>query len=379
LQSSLYDTRHHSVKKSTFTLSDLGLTDPSFEAAYDTVTRLTAKLLNTPVALVSIVEEVKNRQYFKSLLGLPEPWTSKRQTPLSHSFCQHVKRDAKPLVVSHAPSHPLVKDNLAIRDLNVIAYIGVPIFGPNGQALGALCAIDDKARDWRPEDLELMNDLAVCVTDEVLLRASLLTSEALYRDLEAAHEKARRHNALRESISHAFMAPDMCVEQRFQALLTSACSALKMDAGAITRTEFDQVHMTLFHTNDPTLKPEPTSGLGGSLTAQVLCDQKAVHYHDMPHSPLARKHDLFGITPGSYIGVPLVLEGTVFGTMEFSGKNARTQPWSEEEISVVTIVAMYACAHLGLLGQVRTLKNSESALLDYLLVVKSDTPVLPGI
>ena len=30
-----------------------------------------------------------DRQFFKSCLGMPEPWASQRGTPLSHSFCQH--------------------------------------------------------------------------------------------------------------------------------------------------------------------------------------------------------------------------------------------------------------------------------------------------
>jgi GAF domain-containing protein len=73
-------------------------------------------------------------------LRLRYPWASERQTPLSHSFCQHVVESRRPLVVSDAREHPKLRDNVAIRDLGVIAYAGVPLITPTGQVLGTLCA-----------------------------------------------------------------------------------------------------------------------------------------------------------------------------------------------------------------------------------------------
>jgi hypothetical protein len=40
------------------------------------------------------------------------------------SFCQHVVTSAEPLVVTDAREHALVQDNLAVRDLGVVAYAG---------------------------------------------------------------------------------------------------------------------------------------------------------------------------------------------------------------------------------------------------------------
>jgi Histidine kinase-, DNA gyrase B-, and HSP90-like ATPase len=53
------------------------------EEAFDRFTRLASVILNTPVLLVSLVD--RDRQFFKSSIGLKEPWASSRQTPLSHS------------------------------------------------------------------------------------------------------------------------------------------------------------------------------------------------------------------------------------------------------------------------------------------------------
>lgn len=148
----------------------LGLVDAPVEDAFDKYTRLVSTFIVCPVALVSFVQEEQDRQYFKSQSGLDGKWAASRQTPLSHSFCQYVKRDNRPLIVEDAPSDARVCGNLAIPDLGVRAYLGVPIHALNGVALGALCAIDVKPRIWHPSDLDVMLDLAACVSDQIGLR-----------------------------------------------------------------------------------------------------------------------------------------------------------------------------------------------------------------
>src|SRR5690242_20053531 len=101
-------------------LKETGLLDSPPEAAFDRFTRLAARLLGLPVALVSLVDG--ERQFFKSALGLKEPWASRRETSLSHSFCQFVVRERARLVVTDARVHPALASNLAVRDLGVIAY-----------------------------------------------------------------------------------------------------------------------------------------------------------------------------------------------------------------------------------------------------------------
>ena len=122
------------------------LLDTPAEAAYDRLTRLAMNLLNAPVAQVSLIDE--DRQFFKSAQGMDEPWASARETPLSHSICQHAVDARVPLVIEDARVHPVVRDNLAIRDLNVVAYAGIPLITAAGHALGTLCVIDHKPRAW---------------------------------------------------------------------------------------------------------------------------------------------------------------------------------------------------------------------------------------
>lgn len=145
-----------------------GLLDTPPEPVFERFTDLARQLLETPVALISLID--RDRQFFKSANGLAEPWASRGETPLSHSFCKHVVASGRPLVVADARGHALVRDNLAIPELGVIAYAGVPLTMTNGHTLGALCAIDGSPHEWSPREVELLERLAAGVIAEVEIR-----------------------------------------------------------------------------------------------------------------------------------------------------------------------------------------------------------------
>jgi hypothetical protein len=148
-------------------LHETGLVDSAPDEAFDRLALLAAKLLNAPVALISLVDA--DRQFLKSCFGLAEPWSSARETPLSHSFCRHALGSPDPLVIEDARAHPLVRDNPGIRDLGVVAYAGVPLVTRSGHALGTLCVIDHQPRSWTSDQIETLKTLTAAVISEIEL------------------------------------------------------------------------------------------------------------------------------------------------------------------------------------------------------------------
>jgi hypothetical protein len=157
-------------------LEATGLLDSDISPEFDRLARLAAHVLHAPVALVSLVD--KDRQFFKSCLGLPEPWASNRGSPLTHSFCQHAVASREPLLVSDAREHPVLRHNLAIRDMGVIAYAGIPLIDTNAHALGTLCVIDSQPRHWTSQQIALLADIAASVVTEISLAGRAATAEA---------------------------------------------------------------------------------------------------------------------------------------------------------------------------------------------------------
>ena len=166
-------------------LHESALLDSPAEAAFDRFTRLAARWLGVPVALVSLVDD--HRQFFKSAVGLPEPWASSRETPLSHSFCQYGVTTNEPLIVMDAREHPWLRENLAISELGVIAYAGIPLLTDQEQVLGMFCVIDSTPRKWSEEELSTLRELAAMVGTEIELRARV---RAL-KEAEASREADR--------------------------------------------------------------------------------------------------------------------------------------------------------------------------------------------
>lgn len=178
-------------------LESTELLDTLPEPAFDRLTRLASGLLNAPVAIVSLVDA--HRQFFKSALGLKEPWASRRETPLTHSFCQYAVEGRANLIVDDAREHPVLRDNHAIRDLGVIAYAGVPLFIED-QAIGAFCVIDDHQRHWTVDEVKLLDDLAQSVTSEIQLRLALRAERARRMELEGHRAELARHHEERRRL-----------------------------------------------------------------------------------------------------------------------------------------------------------------------------------
>jgi signal transduction histidine kinase len=202
------------------------LLDSPPEEAFDRLTRLASQVLGVPVALVSLVEE--DRQFWKSCIGLPEPWISDRETPLSHSFCQHAVASGEALIINDAREHPLVSENLAIRDLDVIAYAGFPLRTSAGEVLGTFCAIDSQPRVWTEGEIAFVREMAASAMTEIELRGAV-------RGLEDARAEAEgTAMTLRElqAISDAALA-NLGTDDLLRELLARVTGAVEVDTAAI--------------------------------------------------------------------------------------------------------------------------------------------------
>jgi two-component sensor histidine kinase len=165
------------------------LVDSPPEEGFDRLTRLARKAMGVPAAVVTLV--TGNRQFFKSCVGLPEPWQTWRQTPLSHSFCQHVIRRGEPMLVTDAREVDFLRENRAVAELGVVAYAGIPLHTPDGVMIGTVAAVHTVPHAWTPAEIETLRDLAGCAASEVALReagrhfkAAAEQNERLAQELE---------------------------------------------------------------------------------------------------------------------------------------------------------------------------------------------------
>ncbi len=177
------------------TLRDTGATAPSARGALDDLAELASERLGAPVSLVSLVDD--DRQVFAGQAGLDGPLSLVLETPLSHSFCQHVVRADAPLVVADLTQDPVLRENLAVRDMHVRAYAGVPL-RVQGATLGALCVLDTTPRAWAPDAVGALTELAG-VAEARLAGALRRPGDALTGLLDGEALAARADEALRRA------------------------------------------------------------------------------------------------------------------------------------------------------------------------------------
>jgi GAF domain-containing protein len=163
-------------------LYDLALIDADEEPVFNRLTVLASKIVGAPISVMSMVGS--DYQFFKSAYGVGDL----RSTPLSHAFCKHVVADNSPLIVDDARQHPVLHDNGAIKDLNVIGYLGFPLQIASGKTLGSFCVVDNEPREWTQDEIEIMRELAEIVKYEIDLRAATRNGSVSQAELNNVHK-----------------------------------------------------------------------------------------------------------------------------------------------------------------------------------------------
>lgn len=156
------------------TLRATGLLDSPREESYDRLTRVAAATLHAPIAMMTLVDE--QRQFYKSSVGLPEPWASGRESPLGYTLCDRVVSSGRSLLVEDVHEDPVARDNHAIGEMGIIAYAGVPLRTVEGQIIGAFGGADRTPHHWQPSEMALLQDLGAAAMHELELHCALRTA-----------------------------------------------------------------------------------------------------------------------------------------------------------------------------------------------------------
>jgi signal transduction histidine kinase len=145
-------------------LKEFQILDTLPEMDFDDFTKIASYICQTPIALISLVDE--SRQWFKSTVGLDAP-----ETPRDVAFCSHAILQDDVFIIPDSFKDERFHDNpLAIQAPDVRFYAGAPLITSAGYKIGTLCVIDDHPRNIDLKQIEALQALARQVVNQLELR-----------------------------------------------------------------------------------------------------------------------------------------------------------------------------------------------------------------
>jgi two-component sensor histidine kinase len=163
------------------------------EPEFDDLVQLAARACQTPVALISLIDE--RRQWFKSQVGL-----GVRETPLDRSICLSAMLLPGLTIVPDLTEDPrFVGNPLVTGEPHLRFYAGAVLRTPDGVPLGALCVLDHMPRDITQEQASTLTMLARQVMSQLELRRAIAERDDV---LEANRTFEQRQSLLVRELHH---------------------------------------------------------------------------------------------------------------------------------------------------------------------------------
>ena len=145
-------------------LQKYAILDSEPEQAFDDLVQLASFICDTPIAMISLVDE--NRQWFKSKIGV-----SVSETPREIAFCNTAIRQSDIFVVPDTLNDERFRSNpLVTSEPKIRFYAGAPLINEEGYALGTICVVDKTPREFTPAQQAALKALSRLVLAQMEFR-----------------------------------------------------------------------------------------------------------------------------------------------------------------------------------------------------------------
>ncbi|MCK9717679.1 GGDEF and EAL domain-containing protein [Pseudomonas syringae pv. syringae] len=185
-------------------IRELCVLEDTSDDVFDEIVAMTAAFFETPIALISIVDE--HRQWFRARVGL-----NARETPRNVSFCAYTILSETLFEIPDATlDERFVNNSLVTGHPDIRYYAGAPLITDDGIALGSLCVIDTKPREPMSEyQTQMLKRFASLVMKRIVgLRLSCFIDQptGLYNRSRLQEDI---HQAVASSVDYQLVVVDM--------------------------------------------------------------------------------------------------------------------------------------------------------------------------
>ena len=294
---------------------------------FDRMTRLAAKLLKAPVALGTLIDF--DRQIVASAYDPDARYAHGQEAGIEYSFCQFTIAEGDAFAVEDTRAHPLLTESPAVIENGVLAYAGIPLV-VGGQRLGALCVLDYVPRHWTDEEIDILRDLAAGAVAELELRSAL----------GEAHGRAEAESAIKrlkavQNVTDAALR-DRPVEELFVELLERIVESLDTDTAALLLMSDDRRTLVVRASVGMTqYADEITVPVGIGIAGRIAASGEPLIIRDVAKTYVVNPSLRDEV--GSVLGVPLFVEGRVYGVIHIGSRASRE--FDSDDIHLLELVA----------------------------------------
>lgn len=158
------------------------------------IVNVAAGLLSVPSVMINRLEP-PDLEIFRTNVGPNNPFSSELRMKMAGVYCEATAKTRQKNQVNDARKDPKWADSPTAK-AGVYAYLGYPLFWPDGEVFGTFCVIDTKENTWGDRFENLLETLKDAVEDHLALVSALEQLNKKNQELELALREVKNLQGL---------------------------------------------------------------------------------------------------------------------------------------------------------------------------------------
>ena len=148
-------------------------------------------------------------------------------------------------------------------------------------------------------------------------------------------------------------------DQRIERMLKLGCRHFGLDMGIASHIVGQTYTLDHVYSPDGSVAPGTSFDLGDTYCVHTLQADGPTGFHHAGESAISDHpcYKTFGLE--AYLGAPLVIDGSRYGTVNFTGAAARPEPFSDEDCKMVQLVAEWIAYEIARRGDRLALQQAK--------------------